>query len=200
MLAMLRVVTREELSQPYYEFDASGELLASINSAVRSVTWEQVKLSVAKDTDMVELVAWIQGGCLGMKGDLAGNVQEYWGIRGELSVTEGVPLYGERTIIPRSLRQAVLKTLHSAHQGVTGMTLRAGVSVYWPKITRDIQTVRDQCMTCNKIAPTQPKLPPVTPVVPEYPFQHICMDYMTLDGVNYGIYVDRLCDYVMEAV
>ena len=96
-----------------------------MNSAVRSVTWEQVKLSVAKDTDMVELVAWIQGGCLGMKGDLAGNVQEYWGIRGELSVTEGVPLYGERTIIPRSLRQAVLKMLHSAHQGVTGRTLRA---------------------------------------------------------------------------
>ena len=75
-----------------------------MNNAVRSVTWEPVKLSVAKDKDMVELVAWIQGGCLGTKGDLTGNVQEYWGIRGELSVTEGVPLYGERTIIPRNLR------------------------------------------------------------------------------------------------
>ena len=124
-------MTNEELSQPDCEVDASGELLASMNSAVRSVTWEQVKHSVAKDTEMVELVAWIKGGCPGTKGDLAGNVQKYWGIRGELSVSEGVPLYGERTIILRSLRNAVLKTLHSAHQGVTGMTLRVGVSVYY---------------------------------------------------------------------
>ena len=92
---MLHVVTNEELSQPDCEVDASGELLASMNNAVRSVMWEQVKHSVAKDTDMVELVAWKQGGCLGTKGDLTGNVQEYWGIRGELSVTEGVPLYGK---------------------------------------------------------------------------------------------------------
>ena len=57
MLAMLRVVTNEELSQPDSEVDASGELLASMNNAVRSVTWEQVKHSVAKDTEMLELVA-----------------------------------------------------------------------------------------------------------------------------------------------
>ena len=91
MLAMLRVVTNKELSQPDSEVDASGELLASMNNAVRSVTWEQVKHSVAKDTEMLELVAWIEGGCPGTKGDIAGKVQEYWGVRGELSVSEGVP-------------------------------------------------------------------------------------------------------------
>ena len=104
-------------------------------------------------------------------------------------------MYGERTIVPGGLRQAVLTTLHSAHQGVTGMMLRAGISVYWPIITADIQTVRDRCMLCNKTAPTLPKLPPVTPVVPQYPFEHVCMDYMTLDGYNYGIYVDRFTNW-----
>ena len=121
-----------------------------------------MKRSVAKDTEMLELVTWIEGGCLGMKGDLTGNVQEYWGIKGELSVSEGVPLYGERTIIPRSLRHAVITTLHSAHQGMTGEQVFQSIGL---KFTMDIQTVRDQCMICNKIAPTQPKLPPVTPVV-----------------------------------
>ena len=61
MLAMLRVVTNEELSQPDCEVDASGELLASMNNAVRSVTWEQVEHTVAKDAEMVELVSWIEG-------------------------------------------------------------------------------------------------------------------------------------------
>ena len=163
MLAMLRVVTNEDLSQPDSDVDVSGELLASMNSAMKSVTWEQVKLTVAKDTEMLELLHWIEEGCLGTKGDLTGNVQEYWGVKDELSVSEGVPLYGERTIVPRGLRQAVLMTLHSAHQGVMGMILRAGISVYWPRITANIQTVRDQCMSCNRTAQTQPKLPPVTP-------------------------------------
>ena len=144
---------------------------------------------------MLELVNWIEGGRLGTKGDLTEAVQEYWGVRDELSVSEGVPLYGERTIVPRGLRQAVLMTLHSAHQGMTGMTLRAGISVYWPTITTDIQTVRDQCMSCNRTAQTQPKLPPVTPVVPQYPFEHVCMDYMTLDGHSYGIFVDRFTNW-----
>jgi hypothetical protein len=27
--------------------------------------------------------------------------------------------------------------------------------------------------------------------VPNYPFEHICMDYMTLDGNNFGVFVDR---------
>ena len=75
------------------------------------------------------------------------------------------------------------------------MTLRAGVSVYWPGITSDIQAVRDRCMSCNRTAPTQAKLPPVTPIVPQYPFEHICMDYMTLDGHNYGVFVDRFTNW-----
>ena len=45
--------------------------------------------------------------------------------------------------------------------------------------------------TCNKITPSQSNLPPVEPVVPEYPFQHVCIDYLTLKGVSYGVFVDR---------
>ena len=81
MLAMLRVVSSKDLSQPDSDLDASGEMLASMNSAVKSVTWEQVKLTVAKDKDMLELVDWIEGGCLGVKGDLTEAVQEYWGVK-----------------------------------------------------------------------------------------------------------------------
>ena len=51
MLAMLRVVTSKDLSQPDSDVDVSGEMLASMNSVVKSVTWEQVKVTVAKDTD-----------------------------------------------------------------------------------------------------------------------------------------------------
>ena len=89
------------------------------------------------------------------------------------------------------LRPDVLVVLHSAHQGVTGMNLRAEQSVFWPGITKDISSVRERCYTCHKNAPSQAKLPPVDPIVPQYPFEHICMDYMSLHGNNYGVFVDR---------
>ena len=123
-----------------------------MNSAVKSVTWEQVRLTVAKEKEMLELVNWIEGVCQGVKGDLT---QEYWGVKDELHVSEGVPLYGERTIVPRGVRQAVLTTLHSAHQGVTGMMLRAGTSVYWPGITVDIQTGTGVCCAIELLPHSQ---------------------------------------------
>ena len=35
----------------------------------------------------------------------------------------------------------------------------------------------------------------VTPVKPQYPFEHICMDYMSKDGHNYGVFVDRFTNW-----
>merc|ERR1711888_407531 len=87
--------------------------------------------------------------------------------------------------------QKVLEVLHSAHQGVLSMGLRAEQSVFWPNIWKDLERVRLACNTCNKIVPSQSNLPPVEPVVPEYPFQHVCIDYLTIGGVSYGVYVDR---------
>jgi hypothetical protein len=28
-------------------------------------------------------------------------------------------------------------------------------------------------------------------MVPNYPFEHVCVDYMMLDGNNFGVFVDR---------
>ena len=36
-----------------------------------------------------------------------------------------------------------------------------------------------------------PNLPPVEPIIPDYPFQHVCADYLSLNGESYGVFVDR---------
>ena len=71
------------------------------------------------------------------------------------------------------------------------MGLRAEEIVFWPNIWYDLEKVRQSCHVCHKIAPTQVNLPPVELIAPDYPFQHICVDYMSLGGFNYGVYVDR---------
>ena len=74
------------------------------------------------------------------------------------------------------MRREVLSTLHSAHQG----TLCAEQVVYWPGMWTDIRRVRERCDICNRIEPFQSDIPSVQPIVPDYPFQHMALDYMTV--------------------
>ena len=87
-----------------------------------------------------------------------------------------------RIVIPPSLRKEVLRVLHSAHQGVTAMNERAKAIVYWPGITNDIQGTRENCNSCNLIAPSNPRLPPIEPLIPKVPFESIFYDYFLLKG------------------
>ncbi len=99
-------------------------------------------------------------------------------------------------MIPIKLRSSVLSVLHSAHQGTTGMQLRAERSVFWPGLTDDLNKARAKCTACCRTAPSHSRLPPVTPIVPEFPFQHVVMDYMELDGTTYGVFADRFSNWV----
>ena len=106
-----------------------------------------------------------------------------------------VLLYNGRIVIPLPARVRVLKVLHSAHQGVTGMNLCAEQSVFWPCMREDIQNTRTACRTCHIIAPSQANMPSAPSVVPDYPFQHICSNYFKLHGHHFAVVVDRFSNW-----
>ena len=116
-------------------------------------------------------------------------------LRDHLSTVDGVIVYNDRVIVPKSLRPNVINTLHAAHQGVSTMIARAESSVFWPGITKDIHDVRDRCHQCNRNAPSNPASLPIPPMLPEYPFQCICADYFTYKGVPYLVIVDRYSNW-----
>ena len=97
-----------------------------------------------------------------------------------------------RTVIPTRLRHRVLDCLHSAHQGVSQMVARADLAVYWPNMHQDLVQVRNDCATCRQNAPSNPNLPPHDQPDLEFPFQQVCADYMSLNGIPYLVVVDRL--------
>ena len=75
------------------------------------------------------------------------------------------------------------------------MQARAETSVFWPGITADIKKIRERCIHCNTIAPSQPSPPPTAPTPPDYPFQSICSDYFTKEGYGYLVTVDRYSNW-----
>ena len=163
----------------------------SLVEKVVAITWDRVKSATQIDPNMNSLKEAIKSGFRGQKHDYSFDVQPFWAQRSELAIVDGVVMLEDRIVIPTSLRPLVCKSLHSAHQGVSGMERRAKSYVFWPGITKCIQRTRQQCESCNRMAPSQPNLPPVARKVPTVPFEAIAADYCKAGGYNYLITVDR---------
>ena len=105
------------------------------------------------------------------------EVRPYFKYRNALYMHDGVIMMNDRAVIPQSLRPMVLKTLHSAHQGVLGMGSRARAVLFWPGMSKDIEKVRQNCIVCDLNAPSQAHLPTVPANPSQRPFDEIYADF-----------------------
>ena len=77
------------------------------------------------------------------------------------------------------------------------MNERAMASVYWPRITADIEKTRQSCTSCERHTPTQAQLPPVSELAsPEFPFQMTVTDYCAVKGKTWLVVADRFSGWV----
>lgn len=79
--------------------------------------------------------------------------------REELLAHKGCLLWGSRVIIPPSLRDLVMATLHEVHPGVVHMKALAQSYVWWSGINKLIEDWVKQCETCQETWPAPPKAP-----------------------------------------
>ena len=190
------VATRKHLISLLATHDfEDDDVVSAIGDTSELVTWEDVRDAASKDETCKKLKEWIAGGKPKSWCDNSSELKPFWRYREDLDLEESVPMFRERIFVPISLRKKVLVTLHSSHQGETGMLLRAERDVFWPGMAQDIKKMRAQCNTCNIYAPSQPSMPPIQPEVPMYPFQHICSDYFQLHGIEFCVIVDRFSNW-----
>jgi len=162
---------------------------------MQAVTWERVRDETSRDIHLLQLIEMAENGFPASPQLLSPQLLPYWRFRDELSVVDGVLMYGLRAVIPPKLRDEVCAHLHSAHQGVSQMNNRASECVFWPGITSDIQAARTRCSTCDINAPSQAKMPPADPFIPTTPFQAIASDYFQFQGKSYLLTVDRFSNW-----
>merc|ERR1711954_37028 len=60
----------------------------------------------------------------------------------------------------------------------------------------DMINYRAMCSSCIKYAPSNPRMPPVEPEQPTYPFQSICADFLHIAPYNYLAIVDRYSNWL----
>ncbi|KAF7643185.1 hypothetical protein LDENG_00243930, partial [Lucifuga dentata] len=120
------------------------------------------------------------------------DCQQYYNIRAELNVVNGLLLRENRIVIPQLLRPEMLKRLHEGHLSMEKCKRRARTAVYWPGINADIDRMVSSCETCLKHQAKQPKEPMAITNLPEEPWQKVGTDLFHLDGKNYLLVIDYL--------
>ena len=189
----------------------------SSQSRTRAITWDIVREETAKEQHMKSLVSLINSVFPEQKNELPSELVPYWPIRNNLYVVDGVILMKDKVVLPHSLRDGVINeyipemtriiipptlrdevvsSLHSAHQGVSSMNERAKAGVFWPGITSDIIRARQSCRSCNKNMPSLAKPDPIEPHIPTTPFEAIACDYFHYLGHYYFVAADRLSGWV----
>ena len=172
-----------------------GEVMSSWRGELSAViSWQMLKQATNQDSTLSKLRGIIEEGYI-MEDPFLGELSAFSKYREALWCQDGVVLLGNKTVVPEQLRHRICKSLHSAHQGLTQMYARAEKSVYWPGLYKDLERVRAECQACRINAPSNPRLPPVDPPRVDYPFQEICCDYMSLNGVPYLVTVDRCTNW-----
>ena len=81
-----------------------GMITSSCGQDVNAVTLERVKSASSEDKHISELKRFITSGFPSTNDQLPENLRRFWGIKDELSILDGVVLYGYRILIPASLR------------------------------------------------------------------------------------------------
>ncbi|CAB4039171.1 Hypothetical predicted protein [Paramuricea clavata] len=104
------------------------------------------------------------------------ELAEYFSVRDELVIDNGVILKSQRVVVPESLRRVYIEQLHRGHPGVEATKRRARDVVYWPTMTKDIEYVISSCKPCNSTKPHQTKEPMKSHPTPKLPWTQVSAD------------------------
>ena len=117
--------------------------------AISELQLSDIKQQTAKDPTLQTLKNVILRGWPENSSSVAKEVSEYFNVRDELAVQDGIIIKGQRCVIPKTSRQKVEEKIDQAHIGIQGCLRRAREVVYWPLVNQEITDYTEHCDTCS---------------------------------------------------
>ena len=116
-------------------------------------------------------------------------VRKFYPVASELSEQEGLLLRNNRLVIPVSLQREVLDQLHAGHQGIKKCRERAKQAVWWPGLSKQLETLVNNCPACYKLR-SQRAQPLISTPLPNLPWQKVTTDLFEWQKNTYLLIID----------
>ena len=124
------------------------------------------------------------------------DLQEFWNYREALSIKNGLITCGSRIIVPYEMRAEMLQYIHEGHQGKERCLLRTRNTVFWPKITNDIQELIERCIICQEHGKFQ-SIIGTTQELPPFPWHTLATDIFYWKRMDFLIVADVFSKYFL---
>ncbi|CAH8569735.1 unnamed protein product [Schistosoma turkestanicum] len=147
-----------------------------------------VKSTTRTDEELQTIIRYL---LCGWPPHLNATERQYFHRRDALAVVDDCLMFGDRVVIPKSLRHKVLSQLHSAHPGVARMKALARSYVYWPNIDTDVTNYVLRCSKCAQAAKAPRKTELCCWKPATHPWSRVHVDFAgPLKGNHYLIIIE----------
>ena len=106
-----------------------------------------------------------------------------------LSIKSRLITCGNRIILPREMRPEMLQYIHEGHQRKERCLLRARNTVFWSKMTYNVQQLIEKCMICQEYGKSQPLIG-TTQELPPFPWHTLATDLFYWKRMDFLIVAD----------
>ncbi|UYV79900.1 K02A2.6-like [Cordylochernes scorpioides] len=160
---------------------------------ISDVRVKEIKESQDKDQVIQNIIKYSQEGWP-ERTNVSISESQYWPAKDDFSVENGILLKGSRYVIPENIRKGLLQRIHEGHLEIVKCRERAKGSVWWPRITSEIEEMVRTCPMCieERTNRHQPLLPSE---LPSCPWEKVGVDLSTIKGQNYLLIADYYSRY-----
>ena len=156
---------------------------------------QQIQKLTCTDCQLQTLKKTILAGWPNCKDEIHPSIREFWSMREELTMQNGIIYKGHRVLIPKVMRAELLSRIHSSHLGAEACLRKARDVVFWPHVNADIKEEVGNCATCNESIDNQQKEPLLTHEIPSRPWSKLGIDLFSIRGKDYMVTVDFYSDF-----
>ena len=103
---------------------------------------------------------------------------------------------GQRLVVARSMRNELMKVVHSSHIGIDGCLRRARDSIYWPRMNEQLKDKISKCDVCLAHRPSQPKEPLQQHDFIARPWSKVGADSCVIDSRELLVVCDYYSTYI----
>ena len=158
---------------------------------------KQIASETASDVQLIQLKDCIIDGFPKSKHECTELMHDFYDYRESLSIINGLILKDKCIVIPTSLRDDAMSTLHRSHMGVVKTKERALTCMFWPRMYSDIEkfiSTRRACMM-HKIKQSPE---PLECDIPSSLWSSLTLDNFEYKGMLYLIIYDIFQIYSCE--
>lgn len=118
------------------------------------------------------------------------EVKPYFKKKAMLSIDNECIFYGNRIVVPTSLKNEVLHLLHDTHIGVCRMKASVRQYVWWITIDKDIEAYARNCNECQQMQASPSKTPLAKWKETNFFFERIHLDFFHFHEKTFLLVVD----------